>query len=464
MVLLRLIEALLDDSLVSTLSHPFFKQFIASHFTEIYEITGASVFENFKIGSLFLEVLSPEQIIKPHKTSKELSILNAIVKYSEVTLIWKYLEKVIPEDTPIEVLKERMEVILQKDSNGLSITDYAIFKRKYIVTEFIGGVLNRISGGEEGAIIQYPKMVQICSSFSKKTSFVLDIESDIIATSKNKMKEILSFLKNATIECSTVIDCYSSYITDEASKKIDAIQESITSKFAHKTQYLDITELGFDYNVVEDDYSFDLMIEHIKKYNLLGIDVEYSTLPSQDTATKEEKAIKQVSACIQLSTIDRSFLVDSLKLQHRIISGLKPVLEDSSKLKILHSCEGDVKVLYYSFGIILTNIFDTAKADMFLKNSRDTSSLATLSKELYAVHLDKTFQVTSWRVRPLPLPMIKYGISDSLVLLPIFKSLLKKMKEHSEEGAERMVWARSNHLEKWIKVCGLSVEYQGVEN
>ena len=56
---------------------------------------------------------------------------------------------------------------------------------------------------------------------------------------------------------------------------------------------------------------------------------------------------------------------------------------------------------------------------MLLKKSKSTLSLANLSKELLNIRVDKMYQVSSWKIRPLPIPMIKYGVADALLVIPV---------------------------------------------
>eukprot|EP00927_Polykrikos_kofoidii_P044377 TRINITY_DN38356_c0_g1_i1.p2 TRINITY_DN38356_c0_g1~~TRINITY_DN38356_c0_g1_i1.p2 ORF type:complete len:123 (+),score=15.86 TRINITY_DN38356_c0_g1_i1:39-371(+) len=45
--------------------------------------------------------------------------------------------------------------------------------------------------------------------------------------------------------------------------------------------------------------------------------------------------------------------------------------------------------------------------------------LKALCWEYLSLHLDKTYQCSDWRLRPLPLPMLAYAARDSRVLLPL---------------------------------------------
>jgi len=45
------------------------------------------------------------------------------------------------------------------------------------------------------------------------------------------------------------------------------------------------------------------------------------------------------------------------------------------------------------------------------------------------LHLDKLYQKSDWRIRPLPKEMLDYARMDSACLLLLFPLLLKKIKE-----------------------------------
>ncbi len=77
----------------------------------------------------------------------------------------------------------------------------------------------------------------------------------------------------------------------------------------------------------------------------------------------------------------------------------------------------------------------------------DLASLETLADKLLGIQLDKFFQVSDWRIRPLPQGMIDYARSDSRFLIPlygVFQMILT--------GNINNVWLKEDLLnEEWVK-------------
>ena len=85
--------------------------------------------------------------------------------------------------------------------------------------------------------------------------------------------------------------------------------------------------------------------------------------------------------------------------------------------------------------------------------------------------MDKSFQIASWRVRPLNKAMIDYGLSDSYLLLVLFWHMMREMilqdgpdgdgevGEVKRDLWELRTWVKSNNLRKWVKLNRYSVGY-----
>lgn len=58
------------------------------------------------------------------------------------------MEKILPKDGSDEVLKPRLNLLLEKDENDLNLIDYSFLRRKNIVGEYVQGMLKRINGEE----------------------------------------------------------------------------------------------------------------------------------------------------------------------------------------------------------------------------------------------------------------------------------------------------------------------------
>lgn len=156
-----------------------------------------------------------------------------------------------------------------------------------------------------------------------------------------------------------------------------------------------------------------------------------------DLNTEEIKNIFNLSiASIQFSTPENSYFIDFLSSElptKDIITHLKPVLESENSLKLFHSCDNDIKLITSILGIYPRSIFDTEQFWRIKTDSSKSVSLKTLVLNILDVEMDKSFQVASWRVRPLNKAMIDYGLSDSYLLLVLFHFMVKKCLEGKSE-------------------------------
>jgi ribonuclease D len=83
-----------------------------------------------------------------------------------------------------------------------------------------------------------------------------------------------------------------------------------------------------------------------------------------------------------VSTLEKDYIIDCIQLNEIITTNrdFKAIFENSSIVKIFHSCHNDLIGLYTNFDIHTTNIFDTASAFMSVENKKNTRSLKDLAK------------------------------------------------------------------------------------
>ena len=77
---------------------------------------------------------------------------------------------------------------MNKDSSGLCIIDYAIFKRKNAVAEFIEGVVKNL--GDENCVFDYPKVAKIEASEVLKSDKEIEIETRFMSEHQKLVKEV----------------------------------------------------------------------------------------------------------------------------------------------------------------------------------------------------------------------------------------------------------------------------------
>lgn len=69
---------------------------------------------------------------------------------------------------------------------------------------------------------------------------------------------------------------------------------------------------------------------------------------------------------MQVSSRERDFIIDTLKLRSVMGKQLRPIFADPQKIKVLHGSDYDVEWLQKDFGIYIVNLFDTGQASRLL--------------------------------------------------------------------------------------------------
>ena len=178
----------------------------------------------------------------------------------------------------------------------------------------------------------------------------------------------------------------------------------------------------------------------IEKYSVFGVDLEFLTrvvgdslVEGQDLASMEMPSNSGFVCTLQISTIDKDYIVDAIYLREKIPLYLKGMFEDFNKIKLFHGSDYDLQWLKVDFDINLVNMFDTARGYMILNQDKNAVSLAKLSEIYLNLTLDKSFQTSFWGMRPLPKVMLDYARLDSRVLMGLFPCILREIKEKGNE-------------------------------
>ena len=438
------------------------------------------------------------------------SLLSLLIKHSESNLIWECLEKVLPKEGDREILKPRLQKILKKDESGLNLIDYSFLRRKNVVGQYVKGLMGILA--EDGVADQeFPELIQIYAILTPKTPEELEREQETIEINAKKLKKLATSdeikLNKNQLKTIDLTPYQSLDINDDNFlKEAENVLLRIREKYEESSEYFSLFNFkGHEYNYIDSDSFLQQAAEELKDQRVLGIDVEFTSL--QGTKIKQENeaendenqedpksgGVKYVAASIQISSLKKSYFIDTVKIQPiKVKEHLKEIFESEKILKIFHACDADINKLYRSFGIITKTIFDTARVFKLIAKEQNTVSLKKLAGFVMGIEIDKSFQVATWRVRPLPKGMLEYGLIDAFILLPIFyifwKIVIDRVKpstlgfsEGSElmeavkwvkgsnfffkagEGIERytelVMWAKSNFYGKWIKSVGYWIEY-----
>jgi ribonuclease D len=128
-----------------------------------------------------------------------------------------------------------------------------------------------------------------------------------------------------------------------------------------------------------------------------------------DTESNSLHAYRERVCLVQISTLDRDYLIDPLALPD--FSPLRFFFEDSHVEKIFHAAEYDLLCLRRDFGFRVRGLFDTHAASRSL-GSKECGLNALLERE-FGITLDKPMQRANWGRRPLSDRMLEYARLDT---------------------------------------------------
>ena len=151
-----------------------------------------------------------------------------------------------------------------------------------------------------------------------------------------------------------------------------------------------------------------------------------------DTEASSFHRYREQVCLIQLSTRERTWLVDPLSIQQ--MEPLGEALADPSIEWVIHDADYDLRMLKKMWGFRVTRVFDTLVAAELL-NEPELGLAANLKKH-FGVELDKKYQKADWSKRPLSAPMLAYAAKDTAHLIAL-RDLMKA--ELQQKG--RMGWA-----------------------
>ncbi|KAL4427585.1 hypothetical protein ABPG74_012976 [Tetrahymena malaccensis] len=183
--------------------------------------------------------------------------------------------------------------------------------------------------------------------------------------------------------------------------------------FEQKPQYLKnkMNSLSSIF-VDKEEQLIEKVIPDLLQHQIIGIDLEYWT---------DNKDQKLSYICtLQLSTLTSNFVIDTLNLRKQVSIHLKSIFESAKFVKVFHGGETDLKLLKKDLNFNLVNIFDTAKAYLKQNKGAGSVSLSSLSQQYLNYNVDKQYQTSDWRIRPLPKPMLNYAMYDSFITLILF--------------------------------------------
>ncbi|CEP63388.1 exosome nuclease subunit RRP6 LALA0_S08e01288g [Lachancea lanzarotensis] len=167
---------------------------------------------------------------------------------------------------------------------------------------------------------------------------------------------------------------------------------------------------------VDNKSTLDAMLQVLKKSKELAVDLEHH----------DYRTYYGITCLMQISTRDQDWLVDTIALRDEL-SILNEVFTDPKITKVLHGAFMDIIWLQRDLGLYMVSLFDTYHASRLLGSPKH--SLAYLLEHYARFKTSKKYQLSDWRVRPLPRPLLAYARADTHFLLNIYDQLKNALLE-----------------------------------
>lgn len=145
-----------------------------------------------------------------------------------------------------------------------------------------------------------------------------------------------------------------------------------------------------------------------------------------DTEFLRERTYYPKLCLVQIADADEIGLIDVLAIAD--LAPLAALLDDAAVLKIFHSAEQDLEVLYQRFAMMPAPLFDTQIAAP-LVGLDDQMGYARVIKALLDVDLAKTHTRTDWSKRPLPDGALDYAADDVRYLVLAYHTIGQMLDE-----------------------------------
>ena len=372
-----------------------------------------------------------------------------------------------------EELARRFSQLMQKDSSGLTLLDHSFMSRHYALLTFLQGRLDYInSSAEEKLTFSLPSLLPLNVRVEHKSAE--DRQAEEEAWQRVAEHQPPKILGEAPQETQMVLSTAEDHVNPKVSwltfaNKSQAQETSlkkIVESLRQTAVKLDggffklLSNTMFQHEVISTSGQLQSWIDNLllQEPAAIAIDCEWGKIDNvvSNVQKLEENQLNLITS-IQISAGEQVCFVDMFEIDQVgcAATQLKRLLENPDIVKVFHGCASDLQLLYRSFGIIPVNIFDTAAASALLTTTTSEPSLAKLVQEHLGLKMDKAYQKSNWKIRPLPLPMLDYALSDAALLLPLYYQILQRVQtfsseELSFESLVAKIWARSGNSDRKV--------------
>jgi ribonuclease D len=163
---------------------------------------------------------------------------------------------------------------------------------------------------------------------------------------------------------------------------------------------------------------------------------------------------------LQLSTRDRTTIIDPLNVSAKTLAPLGTLLENPAVETVFHDADYDLRLLQRDYGWHVRHIFDTRIAAQLL--GIRAFGLAALLERHFGLRLDKKHQRADWSMRPLPKDMLEYAAQDTMYLLDLRDRMKEELRlkgrlawaEEEFAGVEGTKWGEEDSGNAFFRVKG----------
>ena len=264
--------------------------------------------------------------------------------------------------------------------------------------------------------------------FELESSYIQKISSESLQCKKfiqkynsykfniNKQKEKD---KKQPISC-TFEEVYSQskyYINDEVINNIKILIDLITNNKIEDE--FKIINQKYIHSFIDTEEDLIKVSQELSKEKILGVDAEFDG---------EKCEVDGIVATIQISSFIKTYVIDSLKLHNLIKKYLGDLFQNENIIKVFHGCSNDLSWILSNFEIKTNNIYDTSESFVIFqelilnKSFKNTNhpSLYYLVVFFLGVKLNKIYQTSNWKLRPLTEAMYQYALNDAKSVLYLF--------------------------------------------
>ena len=190
--------------------------------------------------------------------------------------------------------------------------------------------------------------------------------------------------------------------------------------------------------LVADEDSLGGLVRALAPYPVVGVDTESNSF----------HAYRERVCLIQFSTPAVDYIVDPISLPD--LKTLAPFFANPSQQKVFHASEYDLICLSRDYHFEFANIFDTMSAARTL--GWPQTGLTTILDTHFGVKLNKKYQRSNWKLRPLKPEQLNYAQLDTHYLVALRDRQIQALTAsghwpEAQEDFARLVRGRgdSNH-------------------